>query len=140
MNGALLLLFILGSTVALIREELPQPDHKGYILPAVLAVSIWAGIGFHIIVSWIKNQRIFRFKRVSLLILSVAIFLILLIPLFIIQYSSNNLHDSRWADKLGNDVLNPLPDSSIVMFNDISSYFISVPSINVNINIRRLVS
>ena len=117
------MLFVFGSCLTLFREELPHPDHKGYLLPAVLAGSILAGAGFNWLISLLK-RRPARFGRVSVGIITAALFLCLLLPLIAAQYPVNDLRDSRWAEKMGRDMLEGLTGGSIILFSDISSYFI----------------
>ncbi len=120
----LILLFILGSSIALIRQELPHPDHLGYLLPAVMAAAIWTGSGFDGVVEWIKRQRLIKLRNISVRIITIALILFLLLPLIAAQYPVQNLRGNRWAERLGRDILESLPQNSLIMFADVSSYFI----------------
>ena len=122
----LILLFIFGLAIAFIREELPYPDHLGYLLLSAFALAVWTGSGLNGLISLLSRWKGTKLnsKRIGTIV-SFALLLMIIVPLFIVQYPRHDLSGNRWAEKLGRDTLEPLPRSSIIMFNDISSYFIS---------------
>ncbi|NQS96838.1 MAG: DUF2723 domain-containing protein [candidate division Zixibacteria bacterium] len=121
----LILLFVFGLSIAFMREELPYPDHLGYLLLSAFVLAVWTGSGFNGLTSYLSRRKQIKLisKRIEGFI-SIVLIAIMIVPFFLVQYPRHNLRESRWADKLGRDIIEPLPLSSIVMFNDISSYFI----------------
>jgi|GEM_PF-2381701 len=118
-----LLLFVCGSSVTLMREALPQPDHLGYLLPVILALSIWTCAGFDGVFDWFKSKGIFSGRWAGRIVQG-GITLAVILPMFLIQLEKNNLRSNYNAEIFGREIIGKLPDDSIVMFNDISSYFI----------------
>ena len=120
----MILLFVFGSVISLIREELPHPDHLGYLLPAVLAGSIWTGAAFDRITGLLERQKWIDLGSASRNIIITALLVFLLFPLTLVQYRNNNFSAGAWAEKMGRGILEPLPENSIVLMSDISSFFI----------------
>ena len=119
----LLVLFITGSSITLIRQELPYPDHLGYLLPVIFVCAIWTGAGINRVFAFISGlrNRVLKHLFLSALCAGLAYTMVMEFPN---NLRENNLHDNHWAEKLGMDILNEPPEPSIVLFNDISSYYI----------------
>ena len=120
----LLILFFTGSAITLIRQELPYPDHLGYLLPVIFVCAIWTGAGINLLFTRFSILRnpVLKHLLSSIVIAGLAFILVMEFPA---KFSEHHLRHNHWAEKLGADILTePLPDS-IVLFNDISSYFIS---------------
>jgi len=119
----ILLLFLCGSGVTLMREALPQADHLGYLLPVIIALYIWTGEGFDYVGDKLHTIKFLSGKKIKHVILSLAIVLIMT-PIFIKQYEKNNLRGNYSGENFGRAIIGSLDEDSIVLFNDISSYFI----------------
>jgi hypothetical protein len=118
------MLFLFGITIIVMRAGLPYPDHLGYLCLVVFALSIWAGAGFDGVCSFFYRKRFITDRGWMVKTVAGFLLLLMLLTFFLVQYPRNNLYKNYWAVKLGEDILKPLPASSIVLFNDISSYFI----------------
>lgn len=123
-NHFLPYLFILGSGISIIREELPHPNHLGYLLLVILTISLYAGSGFNGLTDWLKNQRKIPITNRGANVIAAGLSLTLIVPMLMVQFPRNNLHGSRWAERLGRDIIEPLPDSTLALFTDVSSHFI----------------
>ena len=119
----LLILFLTGSAITLIRQELPFPDHLGYLLPVILVCAVWTGTGINRLFDLIYNFNNSYLKNSVFIVVIIAIFLTLITG-FPRNFRENNLHNNTWAAKLGTAILDEPPQDSIVLFNDVSSYFI----------------
>ena len=121
----LILLFIFGIIIVVIRENLPPPDLRGYLLPVVFTASIWAGFTFDSIIDLLKKLMV-RVKtggRISG-ILSYFAILIFAVCLIFANFPGHNLRGNIRAEQFGREILGSVPDSSIIVLTDVSSHFI----------------
>ena len=119
----LLTLFLASSGAALIREQLPPPDHQGYLLPAILVVIIWTAYGFDLVLNMVRRLKISKIRN-GLKLFVIAVSVLSMIFLYQSRFPRHNLRNNYWAHNFGRTILSPLPQNSIVLFNDIISYFI----------------
>jgi len=120
----LILVVVLTVLTVLIRKGLPHTDYSGYLLPLTLALSLFAGRGLDLLIEILKKIRYYRDSVLLSRLIPVILILFLCLPISAAQYQRKNLSGNFWAEKMGRDILEHLPDSSIVLFDDISSYFI----------------
>ena len=124
-KGFLFAAYILGLFIAFIRQELPQPNHMGYILICSLILSLWSGSGLNGLRTGLKKISVrFNWKTNLANWVSVIIIGLVIVPLFLVQFPRSDLSGSRWAEKMGYDMLDDLPQGTILLMNDFSAYFI----------------
>lgn len=112
-----IVLFITTTLTIVSREQLPPGDQQGYLLPAVMVVVLWLGMGL----DWMYHVLVVdkKYLKNVLCVLIISTFLFLSLQ----RYDRNNLHCNFEGEKFGYTLLKDLPPNSIVLFNDISSYF-----------------
>jgi hypothetical protein len=113
-------LFILGELITLMRQGLPYSDHLGYLIISVIPLAIWLSFGFDVCWRYMKEHRIFS-KPASLNIIMSLLLIVLTVPFLFIQHKRNDLHNNHLPERLGREILDSVPDSAIILYNDISS-------------------
>ena len=121
----LILLFVGGITIAAIRENLPPPDLRGYLLPVVFTASAWAGFTFDVVIDKLKLLLIkVKAGEGIAKLFAYPFVMIFTVYLVSVNFTGRNLQNNRWAEKFGREILESVPDSSIVILTDVSSHFI----------------
>ena len=124
-HAFLLLLFVLSIFIVVIREQLPYPDLRGYLLPVVFTAAVWTGFGADYIIKLLRKISILRaVKRMTFSPIAYIVVLGIALSMTTLNFRKYDLRGNNWAENYGRDILGSAADSSIIVLNDVSSHFI----------------